>query len=155
MNDTNYIKITEGGQTVCFSTKEFKNSAAVIAMLNDAVNTGGENPQLKEYILSHSGSLTPMDIREWEAKDAAQSAASPHERTVSIDLDMDHAAFSDWCGDVRTLLSGEIIRLTGCYEMALTENGLDSDSFVTNLLHHCNLQCVKPMTGPAFGGMQM
>ena len=155
MNDKNYFKITEGGETVCFSTEMFRNSTAVIAMLNDAISTGSEGAQLKDYILLHSGKLTPMDIHEWENKEVAQKEPSPYERTVSIDLDYDHVAFSDWNGGVRTMLSGKIFRLTGCYEMALTENGLDADSFVANLLHHCELKCVKPLTVPVFGEMQM
>ena len=155
MNDTSYFKITEGGKTICFSTEMFRNSTAVIAMLNDAISTGGEGAQLKDHILLHSGRLSPMDIHEWENKEAAQGLPTPYERTVSIDLDNDYVAFSDWSGGVRTMRSGKIFRLTGCYEMTLTENGLDADSFVANLLQHCELKCIKPLTAPAFGEMQM
>lgn len=155
MNETSYFKLKADGKTTCFTTDEFENSSEIIATLTAAVKTRSEGAELVDFVLTHSRNRLPISDQEWEEKDAAQNQPSPNERTVNIDFDNDSAVFSHWRGNVRTLLSGQIDRLTGCYEMSLSEKGLDASSFVSNLMQHCSLQCIEQKNYPAFvmGGM--
>ena len=150
MNDMSYFKLKADGKTTCFSTDFFDSPSEVIATLNAAVKTGSEGAELVDFFLTHSSNRSPISDIEWDEKESAQELPTPHERTVSLDFDADRAVFSQWSGNVRTLLSGAIYRLTGCYEMALSEKGFDSSSFVANLVQHCSLQCIEHKPYPPF-----
>ncbi len=154
MNDTSYVKLKTDGKTTCFTTDAFSNASEIIAIINAAINTGSEGAELVDFVLTHSKSNALISDEEWDEIEAAQDQPT-HDRTVSLDFDADRAVFSNWNGHVRTLLSGQIFRLTGCYEMALSQKGLDTGQFVANLLEHCNLQCIEHKSYPSFvmGGM--
>lgn len=155
MEKANYVKITEGGQAVCFVSSQFERISDVIGALSEAISADGGDEVLKDNILVRCGNCTPITEAEWTTKAEEQKIVPCEERIVDIDLDAETAVLSDWKDRKRSEVSGEIWRLTGCYEMSMSNGKLDSDQFITELMNHCSLQVSNEQGGPAFVGMQM
>lgn len=152
---SNYLKITEDGNAFCVATSRFERISDVIGMLSDAISAEENGETLKDAILTRCGDYTDIDTDDWETK-ARDHAETPNdERIVDLDLDAETAVLSDWKGDGRNVVSGEIWRLAGCYEMAMQDGKLDGDQFVEELMHHCSIHVMEARNDQAFTVMQM
>ena len=151
MNDITYFKITSSGQNECFFTKHFKNIAEIVALLDKAVTACGDNAPMKDYICDHTVGHTPISLQEWNAMHQEYMNALSPIRFAEIDFDHEVSTFTEWTGKDGVIISASIYRMTGCYEMALSERGFDTDCFTANLLCHCSVQRIDTLNNPSFG----
>ena len=155
VKQSNYLKITEDGHAFCVATSRFERISDVIGMLSDAISAEENGETLKDAILARCGDYADIDVNAWEAKACYHAATPDDKRIVDIDLDAETAVLSDWKGDGRNVVSGEIWRLAGCYEMAIHDGKLDGDQFVEELMHHCTIHVMEARNDQAFTVMQM
>jgi len=151
MNNNTYFKISSSGQEDCFSTSHFKTVHEIIALLDKAVTACTDNAPMKDYLRDRIVGCTPISLQEWSAKHQDYLNAVFPIRFADIDYDREVATFTEWNGKDGVIISAPIYRLTGCYEMALSERGFDADCFIANLLCHCSVQRIDASNNLTFG----
>ena len=151
MNDTTLLKIISSSKAECFSTDHFKNIAEIISLLDKAVSESEENAPIKDYIPDHVTGCVVIPLDEWERKHQSYRDTDLPIRLAEIDFDRENATFTEWNGKDGLIVAASIYRLTGCYEMALSERGFDVDCFTANLLCHCSVQRIDALDNPSFG----
>lgn len=149
----NYFKIREGRGTTCFATDLYKSIPDVIAALNKAVDQESDGKPISQILRESSGEVTDISERDWDDGGLRHKAEQDEDRYMNIDVISGFASFSNWKGGMRTVVSGAIFRLTGCYETALHDGKLDGDHFVTNLLQHCSIDHALPEPMPTMDAM--
>ena len=153
MDSKNYMRITVNGQEECFASAQFGRMSDVLRAIAEAINTRDEG--WKDTFLAACGDLTQISQEEWESIAKEQKTAPTELRIVDVNLDSDEVFVSDWHNGKRNIVSGEIWKLAGCYEMSLDGEMLDADQLVTELMHHGCIQITDSGGHPAFTAMQM
>ena len=156
MTERTFIRLRENGETSCFSMERRMSCVRLIALMNDALKEPEGSVTIGDVLRRHSGPEAPMSEEAWTEAVELIKRGPCGDRFADINVDGDQATLSDWVlGKERTVISGAISRLTGCYEMSLDSGRLDQERFAENLSHHCGTFTVGPAEDQSMPGMSM